>query len=150
MDEHANGALGVLSDQGAETFAGNPLGQMTELWIQNAVQWLRLGVETIGAIVIGIGILVAVWAFFARHRRAATGQFQRDPIGFRALFGVGLGVSVGRRYSLDGHRANVGRHRSVSGHCDHSHGAQLFSDARNQRRKPTRRRREKCGRAPTR
>ena len=34
-----------------------------ELFVQGAVHWLRLGVETTGAVVIGIGVAIALAAF---------------------------------------------------------------------------------------
>ncbi|MDX5436310.1 MAG: DUF1622 domain-containing protein [Pontibacter sp.] len=44
-----------------------PVQEVTEGGIEgaivNAVQWLRLGVETIGAIIIGIGVVIAVYYF---------------------------------------------------------------------------------------
>jgi uncharacterized membrane protein len=34
--------------------------------VQTLVEWLRLLVETVGAVVIGIGVLAVVWAFFTQ------------------------------------------------------------------------------------
>ena len=49
-----------------------------ELWIHGAVQWLRLGVETIGAIIVGIGMVVAAGMF-------ARAFFARKPANFNAI-----------------------------------------------------------------
>lgn len=34
-------------------------------WIQTGVQWLRLGVETVGALIIVLGVVIAFWQFVA-------------------------------------------------------------------------------------
>ena len=46
--------------------------EIVELWIQGAVQWLRLGVETIGALIIALGVFMALGQFVsaALSRRA--------------------------------------------------------------------------------
>lgn len=41
------------------------------------VQWLRLGVEFIGAMIVAIGVLVAVWAFFRTLLAGRHGDFPR-------------------------------------------------------------------------
>lgn len=45
---------------------------VVELWIQSAVQWLRLGVETVGALIIALGVFMALRQFIsaALSRRA--------------------------------------------------------------------------------
>lgn len=35
----------------------------TEAWVIQAVQWLKLLIETVGATTVGIGMLLAVWQF---------------------------------------------------------------------------------------
>ena len=46
--------------------------EVVELWIQGAVQWLRLGVESIGALIIALGVFMALTQFVsaALSRRA--------------------------------------------------------------------------------
>lgn len=46
--------------------------EVVELWIQSAVQWLRLGVESIGALIIAMGVFMALGQFVsaALSRRA--------------------------------------------------------------------------------
>lgn len=95
MDEKAKIALGALGDKGAETFAGNPLGQATELWIQNAVQWLRLGVETMGAIVIGVGILVALLALLRTLIARQPANFNAIRLGFARYLAMALEFQLG-------------------------------------------------------
>ncbi len=71
-------ANNLASRVGQNGVAENPMRGNAEEWVQNVVQWLRLGVETTGALVIGIGILVALWAFL---RALAT----REPANFNAI-----------------------------------------------------------------
>lgn len=95
MDEKTQIAVNAFSDKGAETFAGNPLGQATELWIQNAVQWLRLGVETIGAIVIGVGIAMALWAFLRALAARKPANFNAIRLGFARYLALALEFQLG-------------------------------------------------------
>ncbi len=44
-----------------------------EAQVHAAVQWLRLAVETLGALVIGLGLLVAMWGL-ARHALHSRGR----------------------------------------------------------------------------
>ena len=49
-----------------------------ELFVQSAVHWLRLGVETTGAVVIGLGVAIALLAF-------ARSLLARKPADFNAI-----------------------------------------------------------------
>ena len=49
-----------------------------ELFVQNAVHWLRLAVESTGAVVIGIGVSIALVAF-------ARSLLARRPSDFNAI-----------------------------------------------------------------
>lgn len=77
MEEQAANVTKALA-AGGETFVNDPSGKAAEMWIQNAVQWLRLGVETTGAIIIGVGILVALLYL-------ATAVVSRQPANFNAV-----------------------------------------------------------------
>ena len=67
----------------------------TETWIQNNVQWLRLGVETIGAIIIGIGILVALWAFARALAARESANFNAIRLGFARYLALALEFQLG-------------------------------------------------------
>ena len=67
----------------------------TEEWIQNIVQWLRLGVETTGAIVIGIGILVALWAFLRAMAAREPANFNAIRLGFARYLALALEFQLG-------------------------------------------------------
>ena len=49
--------------------------ELAESGIINAVQWLKLGVETIGAFIIGLGILVAAWLLVKALLQRRTANF---------------------------------------------------------------------------
>ena len=68
---------------------------ITEEWIQNAVQWLRLGVETIGAVIIGIGILVALWAFLRALAAREPANFNAIRLGFARYLALALEFQLG-------------------------------------------------------
>ena len=53
-----------------------PAGSVVEETVIAGVQWLRLGVETIGASVIALGIAAAVATFVRRLRAADTSTMQ--------------------------------------------------------------------------
>ena len=67
----------------------------TETWIQNVVQWLRLGVETTGAIVIGVGILVALWAFMRALAAREPANFNAIRLGFARYLALALEFQLG-------------------------------------------------------
>ena len=67
----------------------------TEEWIQNIVQWLRLGVETTGAIVIAIGILVALWAFARALAAREPANFNAIRLGFARYLALALEFQLG-------------------------------------------------------
>jgi uncharacterized membrane protein len=52
-----------LMQEAAQTIIGTPREGMAEGAIINAVQWLRLIVETTGAVIIAMGVLIAVYQF---------------------------------------------------------------------------------------
>lgn len=66
-----------------------------EAWIQNTVQWLRLAVETTGALVIGIGILVALWAFFRAMAARKPANFNAIRLGFARYLALALEFQLG-------------------------------------------------------
>ena len=66
-----------------------------EAWIQNNVQWLRLGVETMGAVVIGVGILVALWAFTRALAARQPANFNAIRLGFARYLALALEFQLG-------------------------------------------------------
>ena len=52
-----------LAQEGANTFIQAPHAGVAESTILNAVQWLRLVIETTGACIIGLGVVAAAYQF---------------------------------------------------------------------------------------
>lgn len=88
----ANNLASRVSQSGV---ADNPTRGLAEEWIQNVVQWLRLGVETTGAIVIGIGILVALWAFLRAMAARKPANFNAIRLGFARYLALALEFQLG-------------------------------------------------------
>lgn len=62
----------LLAEEGAHRIIATPKDGVVETSIINAVQWLRLAVELMGALVIGLGISAAAYQFIRtlKGRRA--------------------------------------------------------------------------------
>ena len=56
-------AISLMAQEGAGRVIATPRDGAIETSVINAVQWLRLAVETIGALVIGLGVLAAAVQF---------------------------------------------------------------------------------------
>ena len=56
-------AISLMAQEGAGRVIATPRDGAIETSVINAVQWLRLAVETIGALVIGLGVLAAAIQF---------------------------------------------------------------------------------------
>lgn len=46
--------------------------------IRLSINWLRLGIETVGAVIIALGVLVAIWAFLRRLMAGLVPHSQPD------------------------------------------------------------------------
>lgn len=62
----------------------------SELLVIAAVNWIRLGVESVGAIVIGIGILMALAGFMRGAFRGDAESFTRVRLTFARYLALGL------------------------------------------------------------
>jgi uncharacterized membrane protein len=63
--------------------------------ISSAVQWLRLIVETVGATIIGIGVLVAAWSFLQSLVAREATDFNRIRISFARYLALALEFQLG-------------------------------------------------------
>ncbi len=68
----------LILQEEARGFVATPQGSNIEATIGNLVEWLRLAVETVGALIIGFGVMVAAYLFL---RALLT----RQPINFNRL-----------------------------------------------------------------
>lgn len=75
--------------------AENGSYQAVEHSINAAVQWLKLGVEAIGAIVIGIGIILAVYQFIRHFRSEQQTNFNRIRLTLSKYLLLALELQVG-------------------------------------------------------
>ncbi|MDQ2745856.1 MAG: DUF1622 domain-containing protein [Acidobacteriota bacterium] len=69
--------------------------QTAEPTINAAVQWLRLAVESIGAMVIGIGILLAAYQFVAHFKDEQSKNFNRVRLTLGKYLALALEFQVG-------------------------------------------------------
>lgn len=79
--------LSNLAEQG--TF------ESVEQTIVAAVQWLRLGVEAVGAIVIGIGVILAVYQFIRHFKDEQPSNFNRVRLILGKYLALALEFQVG-------------------------------------------------------
>jgi uncharacterized membrane protein len=61
-----------IFQENLDQIASSPVASAAEHIIISAVQWMKLGVETIGAVIIGIGVILSVYKFSVAiaHRQA--------------------------------------------------------------------------------
>ena len=71
------------------------LFETAEPTINAAVQWLRLAVESIGAVVIGIGILLAAYQFVAHFKDEQSSNFNRVRLTLGKYLALALEFQVG-------------------------------------------------------
>ena len=64
-----------LAQESVHRLLSSPREGVIESFIISAVEWLRLGVETIGAFIIGLGVCVAVFHFIRALTRRETESF---------------------------------------------------------------------------
>lgn len=69
--------------------------ELTEPAINAAVQWLRLAVEAVGALVIGIGILLAIWQLIAHFKDEQSSNFNRVRLTLGKYLALALEFQVG-------------------------------------------------------
>ena len=69
--------------------------QTAEHSINAAVQWLKLGVEAIGALVIAVGVILAIYQFFAHFRDEQPSNFNRVRLTLGKYLALALEFQVG-------------------------------------------------------
>ena len=88
-------AVGNLARNGGDELPFNATRHGVEDWIGNAVQWLRLGVETMGAIVIGVGIVLALWTFVSALASRHPANFNAIRLKFARYLALALEFQLG-------------------------------------------------------
>ena len=69
--------------------------ELTEPAINAAVQWLRLGVEAVGASVIGIGVVLAIYQLISHFRGEQSTNFNRVRLTLGKYLALALEFQVG-------------------------------------------------------
>ena len=69
--------------------------EIAEPAINAAVQWLRLGVEATGAIVIGIGVILAIFQLVAHFKDEQSSNFNRVRLTLGKYLALALEFQVG-------------------------------------------------------
>ncbi len=69
--------------------------EITEPAINAAVQWLRLAVEAVGALVIGIGVVLAIYQLAAHFRDEQSTNFNRVRLTLGKYLALALEFQVG-------------------------------------------------------
>ena len=87
-------ALGLLQEN-APTIIQAPREGMVESTIINAVQWLRLMVETTGALIIGLGVLAAGYQFIRAIVPPQLESFNRIRLTLARFLALALEFQLG-------------------------------------------------------
>ncbi len=85
----------MFLQENLQTFAEKGAFDLIEQTIVAAVQWLRLGVEAIGALIIGIGIILAIYQFIAHFKDEQPSNFNRVRLTFGKYLTLALEFQVG-------------------------------------------------------
>ncbi|MDQ3800676.1 MAG: DUF1622 domain-containing protein [Acidobacteriota bacterium] len=83
----------LLLQETGRTLAEKSTFESVEQPVVAAVQWLRLGVETIGAVIICIGVVLAIYQFI-RHFRAGEGERADNFNSIRLTLGKYLALAL--------------------------------------------------------
>jgi uncharacterized membrane protein len=51
---------------------------VAEVQVQQAVQWLRLAIEATGAVIVSLGVAIALWAFVRAFRRRLRPEYAAE------------------------------------------------------------------------
>ena len=71
------------------------LFEQIEPAIISTVQWLRLGVEAIGALIICVGVIAAIYQFMAHYREEQPSNFNRVRLALGKYLALALEFQVG-------------------------------------------------------
>ncbi len=85
----------MFFQENLQTLTQPGLFESAEPTINAAVQWLRLAVESIGAMVIGIGIVLAVYQFVAHFKDEQSSNFNRVRLTLGKYLALALEFQVG-------------------------------------------------------
>lgn len=78
-----------------QNIAENGAYHSTEQWIVAAVQWLKLGVEAVGALIICYGVILAIYQFAAHFLDKKTDNLNRVRLTLGKYLTLALEFQVG-------------------------------------------------------
>lgn len=81
--------------QESQALAEKGLFESAERTIVAAAQWLKLGVEALGALVICVGVVLAVFQFFSHFRDRESDNFNRVRLTLGKYLALALEFQVG-------------------------------------------------------
>ena len=85
----------MFFQENPQNLASSGAFELAEPTINAAVQWLRLGVEAVGAAVIGIGVLLAIYQLFAHFKDEQSTNFNRVRLTLGKYLALALEFQVG-------------------------------------------------------
>lgn len=81
--------------QAAENLPDASAFESIEKTVIAAVQWLKLGIETVGALVIGVGVILAIYQFIRHFRDEQPSNFNRVRLTLGKYLALALELQVG-------------------------------------------------------
>lgn len=84
-----------LLQENADLLLRSPETGSAEALISSAVQWLRLGVETVGAIIIGAGVLIAIYKLLVAIAHHQTSDYNQVRLGLAKYLALALEFQLG-------------------------------------------------------
>jgi uncharacterized membrane protein len=81
--------------QAAQNIAERGAFEATEQTIVAAAQWLKLGVEAVGALIIGYGVVLAIYQFILHFRDKEPSNFNRVRLTLGKYLTLALEFQVG-------------------------------------------------------
>ena len=89
----------------------------------HAINWLKLMIEAVGAVVIGMGLVAALASWSPWYASAQQGHVQRNTADTCALPGPGSRTATWSRYSFYSRVTYLGSNRQTSRNCCHTYSA---------------------------
>ena len=94
-----------------------------EAVVMHAVHWLKLIVEAVGAMVIGVGLLATIATWVRAMRARSKDVFSETRLTLGALPGSGSRTATWRRHSFYSRVTQLGSDRQTGRNRCHSHSA---------------------------
>ena len=97
--------------------------------ISNIVEWIRLGVETIGAAIVVIGVAIALWLLLTKRDKT---RFNAVRLTLARYLALALEFQLAADILVHDDRPDVGQDWKTGGDCDHPDRTKFLFNARNE------------------